>query len=264
MSKILCIARIAWLDMLRRKDAYVLLILLGALLVALASLNIFGLGGLTVYVKDVGLLATWLFGWILGAHVACRGLPQEEQRGTVYALLAKPVTRGQLVVGKWLGAWSVTMAATVAFYALVAAIVLLRGGMAALGGPALFQGMLLHGVALAMLCALGLLCSTRLHQDAAAALTYVLSAGAFVLLPRLPGLLAQARGAQGILLSFVYHVLPHFQLFDMRKRIVHNWGPTDTPALLQVALYGAVYTAFLLVAAWLAYRNKRFGRENLL
>ncbi len=263
MTKVLCITRIVWLDMLRRKDVYVLLILLGALLTALVSLNIFGLGGLVVYVKDVGLLATWGFGWILAVHIACRCLPQEEQRGTIYALLAKPVTRLQLVVGKWLGAWSVTCAATLAFYALLTAMVVFQGGTAALDGAVLIQGVLLHGAVLAILCALGLLFSTRMHQDAAATLTYVLSFAAFIILPRMPGLMARASGWHGTLVSIVYHLLPHFEIFDMRKRMVHDWGAVNGATFLTVLLYGAVYTALLLAIAWLAFRKKRFSRENL-
>jgi ABC-type transport system involved in multi-copper enzyme maturation permease subunit len=263
ITRILCLARIAWLEMLRRKDVYVLLILLGALLLALAGLNIFGLGGLTVYVKDVGFLLAWIFGWILAVHVSCRGLPQEERQGTVYALMAKPVTRGELVIGKWLGAWIAVCGATLVFYALVAGVALARGGPAAIGFVALGQAYLLHTAALAVLCAVGILFSTRLHQDAAASLAYALTLGAYLLLPRLPALMAETEGGAGVLLTAVYHLLPHLELFDLRQRVVHDWGPAEGEAAALAWLYGFVYTVFALTAAWLAYRRKRFSRENV-
>ena len=70
MTRIGCIIRAVWLELLRKKDIYVLLILLGALLVTLVSLNIFGLGGLVTYVKDVGFFMAWLFAWIVIAVIA--------------------------------------------------------------------------------------------------------------------------------------------------------------------------------------------------
>ena len=44
MTRILAITRTVWLEMIRRKDLYVLLILLVTLLFILMSLNIFGDG----------------------------------------------------------------------------------------------------------------------------------------------------------------------------------------------------------------------------
>ena len=62
MLKIRTIAATVWLETLRKKDLYVLLILLSVLLLTLISLNIFGLGGMTRYIKDIGLLLAWVFG----------------------------------------------------------------------------------------------------------------------------------------------------------------------------------------------------------
>ena len=42
MTRILTVASVVWRDVIRRKDVYVLLILLGVLLVALVSMNLFG------------------------------------------------------------------------------------------------------------------------------------------------------------------------------------------------------------------------------
>ncbi len=262
IARIACLARIVWMEMLRRKDAYVLLILLGALLAALVSLNVFGLAGLTVYVKDAGLLVVWVFGWILSIHVGCRELPQEEQRGVVFSLLAKPVSRLELILGKWLGAFRVVATALFAFYLLLGVVVVLHGGRGSLDWTAYAQGYMLHAAALGMLVAMGLLFSTRMHQDAATALTTVFSLGALLMVPRLPALMAHSRGASGFVTHAIYHLMPHFGLLDMRKRIVHNHGPAAGWALGLALLYAAVYTALLLWAAWLSYRNKRFSREQ--
>jgi len=261
MTRAAVIAAIVWLELLRRKDIYVLLILLGALLAGLVSLNVFGLGGATAYVKDIGLLLAWLFGWILAVSATARELPQEETRGTIFSLLAKPLRRAELLAGKWLGCWSIVAAAALAFYAIVAAVALAKG--AGFDAVALAQGFVLHLCALGVICALALCCSTRLNADAAAALTYVVSAACLLLAPRLPHLAAYASGFRFTALLALYHALPHFDLFDMRRRLVHDLGPLPWPVFGAVAAYGIVLTALFLLLAWTAYRRKRFSRGAL-
>ena len=260
MRRVLTIARVVWLDTLRRKDLYVLLVLLGALLVGLLMVDAFGLGGASGYAKELGLLMAWVLAWVLAVTISARELPREESRGTIYTLLARPLTRVELVAGKWLGAWSVTAAATFTFYVLVAAVVSARGGT--FQYSAFLQGYLLHVAALAIVCALALLCSTRMNFDAATSVALALTAAAFLLLPRVPQLLVVAPLSQGTILLVLYYLLPHFEVFDLRQRMVHDWGPAPWGDALAVVLYGALMTAVFLLLAWLAYRHKRFPRGD--
>lgn len=261
MNASLAIAWAVWLKVLRRKDVYVLFILLGALLMTLTSLNVFGLGAVTGYVKDIGLLLTWVFGWILAVTLTSRELPQEESRRTIYALLAKPIGRFALLAGKWLGCWTVVTAATAAFYGLIYLVVLAMGG--AISEKALAQAGLLHSGALAIICAVALLFSTRLNHDAAATLTYVVSLASFAVVPRVPEFAAQTRGLTSAALLALYHLLPHFEILDMRRRVIHDYGPAAAGVIGLVLTYAAVITALLLVAAWLCYRHKRFSRSTM-
>lgn len=256
------IAGVVWLEMLRRKDLYVVFILLAALLVAMAGMNVFGLGQVSGYIKDIGLFAAWLLGWILAVNTSVRLLPQEESRGTIFALLAKPVTRLDVVVGKWLGAWSVICGATLSFYLVTELVILLRGG--SFDAATLIQALLLHAVALGMVTAMGVALSTRLHSDAAATLTYVVTGTIFVLLPRIPALLVAQQGARATALMALYYALPHFELFDLRQRLVHGWGPAPWGVFAGIILYGLLLTAVLVMLAWLGYRRRRFARGEIL
>jgi ABC-type transport system involved in multi-copper enzyme maturation permease subunit len=261
VTRILTVAAIVWLEVVRRKDAYVLLILLGALLAMLVSLDIFGLGGITRYTLDIGLLGAWLFGWILAILVSARQLPQEESRGTVFSLLAKPVTRLQALTGKLLGAWAAVCAATLAFYALVWAVVAAKGGHAA--PLAMVQGYLLHAAALALICATALALSTRMHADAAASLAFVFTGAAILLVPRVPEFLARETSPlSATCLLILYNLLPHFDILDLRRRMVYDWGPAPWPAFALAALYAAVWVCLLLLLGWLAYRRKAFTRSR--
>ena len=66
IARILTIAKTVWLEMLRKKDIYVLLILLTILLFVLLFAPVFGdMTGQSGFVKDLGLMLTWAFAWIL-------------------------------------------------------------------------------------------------------------------------------------------------------------------------------------------------------
>lgn len=261
MIRILSLAWVLWLAMLRKKDLYVLIILLGALLVTLVSMNVFGLSGMTRYVTDTGFLLAWVFGWILSVLVSARELPLEQARGTIYPLLAKPVTRAEVIIGKWLGAWTVVSAATLAFYALIVAVVLSRH--ARLDPTALAQAYILHAASLAVIVSLAMLFSTRLNSDAASTLSLVITGASFLVVPRIPEFLVSLEGFPAYALMLTYHLLPHFEVFDLRQRVVHDFGPMDWAPFWQVILYGSALTAIFLLLAWMAFRNKRFVRGEL-
>ena len=255
------IAIVVWLDWIRRKDAYVLLIMLVALLLAVTSVDAFGLRGVGMYALDVALLLAWVFGWLLAVNAGSRELPQEESRGTVFLLLSKPITRADLVIGKWIGVWTGVACAVLLFYAAGGAVVRLRG--VRFDVAAMMQAWMLHAAALAVFTALAVAFSTRMNRDAAATLSGLLSAAAFLLTPRIPELVLHSGKWNQDVLLVLYYILPHVELFDIRQRVVHGFGPVSASTAAAVLLYGTVLTAMLLLAAWLTYRGKRFARDSL-
>lgn len=258
MRRALTIARMVWLEMLRRKDFYVMFIMLGALLYALLSVNIFGLGTTARYIMDLGLLMAWLFTLILSVSISCRQLPDEEKDGTIYPLLAKPITRWELLSGKWLGAWSVVSCASAVFYLLVAAVVKIFGG--SFDWLTLYQGWMIHITGLAAIAAMGIAFSTRMTRGAAASMSYVIIVSSLLVLPRVPEIIAYEHGIHTTALLMMYYLLPHFELFDMRLRIVHEWGTISWSSFAILVAYGMVLTALALFIAWLGYRRKHFSR----
>lgn len=261
MTRLLTIAHVVWLEVLRRKDIYVLFILLLAVLVLLMSLNIFGLGAVTGYVKETGLLLGWVFSWIVSVSYASRLLPEEESKGTIFPLLARPVTRVQLVAGKWLGCWSVVCAATAVFYLALVGIVLLRGS--GFCPTTLLQALCLHLWFLGVITALGIAFSTRLSFDAAAAMTFTVSLAAFFILPRAPSLMLSAKGFQQTGLLVLYYAMPHLELFDMRMRLVHGRGPISLAVFIEILAYGMSLMLAFLALGWIGYRSKRFSRGSI-
>ena len=70
-------------------------------------------------IKDLGLAATSLFGLFIAVFVGIGLVWKEVERRSVYSLLAKPVRRPELVLGKYLG-----LAFTLLVNVLVMAVVL--------------------------------------------------------------------------------------------------------------------------------------------
>jgi uncharacterized membrane protein (DUF485 family) len=250
-----------WIETLRRKDLYVLIILLVAFLLALMALNIFGIRSMVGYIKEIGLLMAWVFAWILTIWVSARQLPQEERTGTIFPLLAKPVTRLQLIIGKWLGAWGIAGVSSLVFYILLIGIVIARGGNFNLALTV--EAWILHFCFMAVVAAMGILFSTRMNSDSAVTLTAIISFAAFTLLPKAPELAADAGHWDKGSLMFIYYALPHLELFDLRQRLVHNWETMPLEPFIMICAYGLLMTAVFLLLGWLAYRRKMFNRDVL-
>ena len=262
MRNALTVASVVLRCWARRKEGYVFVALMAGLQYAVASLDVLGGGGSALYIFDAGLLLAWLFGWAVAVHAGATELPTEEARGTVYLLLAKPLHRGELLLGKWLGAWLVVATCTLAFYAVALCSARLAGLTPP--GTVLLQAGLLHLVSLAVLTAMAMAFSTRLNRDAAAAITVVAAIALYLVVPRIPQLAHYAVGWRAVALDALYYGLPHLELFDLRRRLLHGYGPLPAGVVLTLVAYGAVWTGALLTAAWLSYRTRRFRRDRLL
>lgn len=262
MKQILTLAYVVWIEMVRRKDLYVLLILMVALLGWLISFDVFGLSRVAGYVKDMGGLAVWMLAWILAVNTSVRQLPQELQQGTLFPLLAKPVTRLNLILGKWLGAWSMTCLAMACLYLTLCLGVSLKGGR--FDPMTLSQAMILHAAALSLICAMGIALSTLMNRDAATVTTYVVTGASFLIVPRVPSMLIGANHIMSTSLYTLYYLFPHLELFDLRRRLVHDWGCAPWPTIAQILLYAALMTVVILTLAWLGYRKRHFSRGDIL
>lgn len=260
-GRVRTVASVMWLQILRRKDVYVLLMLLAATLAYLLGQEFFGSTDATRYLAEAGLLCSWLASWVLTIPVAARQLPAEEASGGVFFLLVKPLSKAELILGKWVGAWSIGAMGTAAFYVVTAAMVVVRGGRVPMG--ILLQGYLLHVVLLAILAALAILLSTRLTSEAAITLSFLLLAFCFVFLPQVPAMVEYADPVSGGVLSVLYYALPHVELFDLRQRIVHGWPPASWTVVAAVIGYALLWTVALLSASVAVYRRKSLQRSRV-
>lgn len=242
-------------EVFRRKEFYVVLILGAGMVALLGSVQFFG--GITAFshVKETAVHLVLLATVILSVTVGARQLPREQERRTLFTLLAKPVTRGQLLAGKWLGCFAATGLGITLFWGLFLGMVAARE----VHPPAaVYLQAYLFFLALAAVCvSLSLFFSTFLTYSANLTVCLLLCPAFLWWGGRISRAVAEASmplPARTVLL----HVLPHLEFFDLRTAVVHRWDPLGLPALLAVLAYAATYSLAVMGGA-----RAVFGRKAL-
>src|SRR6266581_666518 len=116
MNAIFAIANIVLKEMYRRKDFYVLFVLTALITLVMGSVNIFNDDKIVRYLKEICLLLIWTSSLVIAITTAARQIPAERESRTIFPLLAKPVTRSHVVIGKFLGCWQAVGLALIVFY----------------------------------------------------------------------------------------------------------------------------------------------------
>ena len=255
MTAILAMAGIVIKEMYRRKDFYVLLILTVLVTLLLGSVSIFGDTKIVRYMKDLCLLLIWACMLVIAVTTAARQLPTERENRTIFPLLAKPVTRGQVLLGKFLGCWFACGISLLVFYAFFGVVAASREHAWPLINYA--EAIWLHGMALAIVIAMTLLGSVVFSAPSSNVTIIVVIATGILLVGRhLNKVAAGLPDPQGAALYAVYFLIPHLEMFDMRNLIIHNWPPVPAGIIALVTLYGAAWTALFLTVAWLIFRKR--------
>ena len=115
MRRIGALVRLSLLELWRRNDMFALLVLALVLLVPLSLARPFGTAGATRYFDEAALLLVWGYSLFISLGIGGRLFTSEFANRTVYPLLAKPVSRGELLIGKYLGAVVASWSALVFF-----------------------------------------------------------------------------------------------------------------------------------------------------
>jgi ABC-type transport system involved in multi-copper enzyme maturation permease subunit len=218
-------------------------------------------------IKDLGLAAVSWFGLLIAIFIGINLVSKEVERRSVYALLAKPVTRGEFILGKYAG---LVFTLIVNLSAMTAAFILVLAYMDAvtapgtkLGWPApaldprLLVAVVLTIAELMIVTAIALFFSTFSSPLLAALLTFGLwVAGHFN--QDLRNLQAVLDVAPVVWVGrALYFLLPNLAPFNIRAEAAHGIDVPARSVLLTLA-YAAVYIAILLVASIAVFRRRDF------
>ena len=255
LRQVKALVKLSLLELWRRNDIVALVVLAIALLVPLSSAKPFGAAGATRYMDEVALLLIWAYSVFISLGAGARLFPGEFASRTIYPLLAKPVSRGALVLGKYLGAVVASWSALTFFYLLYALASGCRTGVWLPGE--LLQAFVLHAAFCALAVATALLGSLLLTNSANLTLSAGLLVSMFFFGRRLPEYADGLATPLAWLVKGAYVVAPHVEFFDLRQRVLHGWGGIEPLVLVAALAYGLCYSAALVaLARWALGRKK--------
>ena len=241
------------LESLRRKDLWVAVILAVLMIAAAATVGRFGVAGLEMFLKDVTLTVVNILSVVLAILFAARQLPEEVSRRTVYPLLARPITRFDLIFGKYLGALALSTVALVLFAAIGWGALTWFG----LGVGAIFwQYLLLRFFSLMLICALTISLSVFLTPQATVTVALLLAVGSSTFATAVKLLHGSASAVGTKTLEAAYFVLPQLDLFDLSKKVSYGWKPIQTTTVLTLLVYAAVHGAICLGVGAARFRKQ--------
>jgi Cu-processing system permease protein len=255
MNTIFALAGVVIRELYRRKDFYVLFVLTAVITVAAGSAQFFHDSNIVGYMKDLCMLLIWISALLITIATAARQIPAERESRTIFPLLAKPVTRGQVILGKFLGCWLASGTALAVFFLFFAVIT----GSREQSWPVLIylQAFLLQWIMLGIVTAMTLLGSILFSAPSVTiTILFVVVAGILFLGRHLNTVaLHNTEPVQSIIYT-IYFIIPHLELFDVRERLVNGWPLVSWLVCGLAALYAAAYTGLFLLLTWLAFRRK--------
>lgn len=255
MNTIQALAGIVIKELYRRKDFYVLFVLTVLITVGAGSANFFNDTKIVRYLKEICLLLIWASSVVIVVVTAARQIPGELESRTIYPLLAKPVTRGQVVLGKFLGCWLASGIALLVFYVFFAFIAGVKEQQWPIVGYV--QAFWLHWVMLGIITALVLLGSVVFSAVSAnATICLIAIVGIWFLGEHLGKIALRQNEPLRTITYTVYFLIPHLEFFDIREKLVNDQSMPGMISCLLASLYAAVYSAILLLLAWLGFRRK--------
>lgn len=201
-------------------------------------------------IKDIGLAAMDVFGTLIAVFIGVGLVSKEIERRSLYPLLAKPLTRGEFLLGKFCGL-GFTLLVNVCVMALGIYATLVATGRHA--DPRLLKAIYPIYLSLLLVVALALLFSTVTSSILAAIGTVcVVLAGRFSDVIRD---MKQVTQAPSWLVKGLYLVIPNFRTFDIKDRIVYG-DPVSWHELGWISVYAATYIGLVLVLALARFRTR--------
>lgn len=255
MNTIWALAGVVIKELYRRKDFYVLFVLTALITAVTGSVVFFHDPDIARYIKDLCMFLIWISALLVTIVTAARQIPAERENRTIFPLLAKPVTRGQVIMGKFLGCWIASGTALFVFYIFFAVIT----GSREHYWPLLdyFQAFMLQWVMLAIVTAMTLLGSIVFAAPSSTVTILFIVTGGILFLGRHLNTVAlhNPEPTRSVIYA-IYFIIPHLELFDVRERVVNDWGLVSWLACGLASLYAAAYVGLFLLLTWLGFRRK--------
>lgn len=253
--RIIAIARNAFLEAVRDRVLYNLVLFVLLLIAGAIFLGELSAGQEQKIIVDLGLSTMLLFGVFISIFVGVGLVYKEIERRTVYAIFAKPVSRGEFLVGKYLGL-CLTLLVNVVVMGIGVTLALLYAGRGS-GALTIWPAIFLIYLELMILTGVALLFSSFSSPALSALLTFlVFIIGHFSADLKALSTSMESVVARGLFIS-LYYLLPNLSNYSFITPAAHGQIPSGSSLLLAM-VYAAVYITVTIAAATLILGKRNF------
>jgi ABC-type transport system involved in multi-copper enzyme maturation permease subunit len=263
MQRISAIAGNTFRETVRDKILYNLILFALIMILSSLALGQLTLGNETKVILDLGLSSISIFGVLIAIFIGIGLVYKELEKRTIYALLAKPVHRHELILGKYLGLLFTLFVNLTIMTAGLELALLCAGG----AGPASFlrviPAVFLIFLSLALTTALAILFSTFSTPALSALFTFFLwIVGHFGSDLLRFGELVKSAPIRW-LCKILYYGIPNFSNFNIMdsRNILPSaayFQPIDYTAILGITFYCVLYTALVLSLSIAIFMRRDF------
>lgn len=241
MSVAFVIAKNTFKQAVRDKILYGILIFAVLFIGSTMVLSSLSLGEDIFIIKSFGLAGIYIFGLIITLFLGASIVYDEVERKTSYFLLSKPVSRQDIVWGKFMGLLAAITVTTALMAIAYTAIVILSGGTLDL---VVILTILMQILETAILIAALILFSVFTTPLASIIYTILLLYIGH-LLSFIKEYAEKAGEISKFILTAVYYIFPNLEKFNIRNQIVHQLPISSSEILLSLSY--AVFYVFLLL-----------------
>ena len=253
LSPIWLISKATWLEFLRRRDLYVVLIFMAIFLMIVIATRIVGIKSNEEvrFLLNLGLTISFFLAGILAVFASVRQIPDEIEKGTFYPLLAKPVERRDVIIGKFLAVSLVCLSVLVLFTLLTKIFV---PSLPIFNSILLFQVIILEGFAILILCSTGIFFSLIFPKAVNVILLIILFLGSGTLIGFL-----KSHSKQGItssIIKFLTYYIPDFSSLNLVQRYTDGATALSFSELFLLVAYCVLFIfAFVVLSSILLNRR---------
>lgn len=254
MHRILAIFENTFKEALRQKVLALLGVFALLLIIVSVFLEPFALGEASKLMRDFGLAVTSLFGVLTTIVIGSALIHRDIEKRTVYTVLSKPVRRGEIVVGKFLGLGALVALLVLAMLLIHQLIVFVQEGAFELQLLIVFPFTLLEVSVI-----LGIL--LLFSSFSSSTLTSIMGVIFYVAGHAMPDLKLFAESTRVEALKHIayafYYLLPNLSNFNFRTDLAYNI-PLAADRIIFSVCYGIAYTLFLLYITTLVFEYREF------
>jgi ABC-type transport system involved in multi-copper enzyme maturation permease subunit len=255
ISRVGTIATNVFREVLRERIIYLTVLFAGSLLLAISLLNEVAGGTENKITLDLGMAGIGLFGLVVAVFVGTNLISKEIEKRTVLMLIAKPISRTELIMGKHLGLSAVLTAMVFSLAIIFFVIMSARNFQYPAGSLLISVGFI--ALQLSLMAAVALCFGTFTSPLVATMLSFAVyimgnfSSNLVVLSKTIKNPAVQH------LVQGLYLVFPDLSRLDLKNDAVYGILP-GTMTLVENAGYGVLYIVLLLSLSVFVFSRQEF------